>query len=1545
MAATLQGVLLAICLVFDAQAKQQESAGAVAEPAPEPAAESEAPGPAAAAQHGEDMPELEPEPATATAAAAAEQVLAIAAPGPEGAGAAIVAAQTEPPPVFSEFLEDMKRRNAAESDHRNIMTPEFREFCIVTREHIVCWAVFLVLFAGSYALVARACTQRKDTLAARDEALGHQQQQHRCRHRHRRFLVVPYASTFRARQLALVVAAAGLASALMTAALLVVTVALANAMEHGDPRSAPSWRLWLLPATLLSPGDAHTRAFTSGPRAAHDFPPVLRRLWRYQSVVSVGAAAVAVPLGMLFESTPRRAPTLRRLRVAVLRWALAAVLLLGMWRAAAGPNASQGATVRYGVHYAASVCAALPAVLGLVPRGTWALFAWLRACVGQRHERARAAQARYRRLRLELSRIELRLEQAIGSWKGGLSASDSDSGSGSDHWASGSDSESELARAQSVAELPPAHPGLPRNTNFAHAQHARNAASGRLRRLSAVRLSPHTLGSPPPSPHLHDAKRISHCLHSSASLAASPIGSRAVLDDDFTALETPRLAARASAGRQRRHQRQREREREMERLSRQIKKYHAQLLFVRAEMARTEKSGLLGISAELDKKGPIYMRIVSSLSAAVLIAATALCWLLVVVQVGRGALSAIFVGEPDLTHSFTYFLPALAQTDAGLVLGASAVPDTQLAPAALVPHALATGCQLLSAALLFVVVMFGLLSMGTSVEDSVHPLRFLASSYVDRLLRARQWECLPLVFLHRSTLAALSPVGAAAAAPAVGQIAGNTSRVFFSSSTDLTSFYRHLQRQAAASSSSPNTLLPGGILPEGFFQARMWGRRVFLLFDGQSRPVSPARLLAYVWVVCGLAMTWPSVLRTTGLISERAYVLPIASLVEPLWNTVPLQDAALALEEEELVLLPATVAAGHRHQQTPSADSAYAIKPASNGTALLASLSEALQQQQQKHEKQTVPERPFLRPAATASMCVASPTPPADFSLISKLAFSFSDTDSVCDNELASSPKGPARPAPLAGGPVQGTAERTTAAPYSPEGLQRRISRRVLHQSLAADTLPRILVRGALALCSRVSSHVHITAGYFVWWFFPDLIVPVSPATVDMQLGYLPQVPAALLPVNGFTSVPGHSEWYGMLRRVQLQNAWLPQADDGTPLVLKLSSQLGHGNSTLRDQLLHGSNKQLPGFGSREKPRFSLIVSSLYDASMHGVHTMAVRVYSQASAVFWHLCRLFAQGVSGVADALALHVQDTVAGRALASLAQGFECSVQWTADAAGLLWEEALVPLWHRLSLAAIELSAKIRYAVSQAVPLMINLGGGRGGGHRASKAAAVALADTGVYTVVPSVFLAEFWSAAISHGSPAFQRLRPELWPHLFGNAAAETAFNGGQGIFNDHDVILQPLYSHKAEAKAEAKATAGSHSAASAPNNPRQQQQQKQGLSASPLSQEPSAVPAAAAAAAVVVSTEAGADTSGDSAANASRPLADKDSSKPNRSPEQLRSSEEADAGSGSEDQDLNVRSARKVWSTLDWMLAVYRVVLGILACRSVFGPSRSSRVFSF
>ncbi|KAJ1948558.1 hypothetical protein FBU59_001537 [Linderina macrospora] len=263
-----------------------------------------------------------------------------------------------------------------------------------------------------------------------------------------------------------------------------------------------------------------------------------------------------------------------------------------------------------------------------------------------------------------------------------------------------------------------------------------------------------------------------------------------------------------------RRKRAMEREREMQRLAKLIRKYHAQLVFVQGELARIDESGVLangsrkGVPRSKRSAKHIMMDMVRNASAVLLTVLANLCWLLVVLQIARGALSALFVGEPDLTQRFTYFLPALSMAGGiegrnksakGRLPAQLALPRTQLAMPPLI-----TVCQVVSSGLLFAVVMFGILSFGSSVEESVHPLRFLISSYISRLLRARQWDWLPHILLSSDVLAAINPVTDSSVSPMAkhveipSKMVGRTSRIFYSSSSDLTSFYRGVQRESLA---------------------------------------------------------------------------------------------------------------------------------------------------------------------------------------------------------------------------------------------------------------------------------------------------------------------------------------------------------------------------------------------------------------------------------------------------------------------------------------------------------------------------------------------------------------------------------------------------------------------------------------------------------------------------------------------------------------------------------------------------------------------------
>ncbi|KAJ1931002.1 hypothetical protein EC988_009936, partial [Linderina pennispora] len=134
-------------------------------------------------------------------------------------------------------------------------------------------------------------------------------------------------------------------------------------------------------------------------------------------------------MGVLFEGTSQRMPVLRRVLVALARWLAAAGMLLGMWTLLCTrssymyglglyqPFAADAATMRYSVYYAACVFAALPTVLLVAPRGTWALFSWLRCCVGQTNEMRHRTMQRFAQLKREQQRIESCLRKTISSWK------------------------------------------------------------------------------------------------------------------------------------------------------------------------------------------------------------------------------------------------------------------------------------------------------------------------------------------------------------------------------------------------------------------------------------------------------------------------------------------------------------------------------------------------------------------------------------------------------------------------------------------------------------------------------------------------------------------------------------------------------------------------------------------------------------------------------------------------------------------------------------------------------------------------------------------------------------------------------------------------------------------------------------------------------------------------------------------------------------------------------------------------------------------------
>ncbi|KAJ2451524.1 hypothetical protein EV183_003558 [Coemansia sp. RSA 2336] len=1270
-------------------------------------------------------------------------------------GACFVSALDSQPGVAApsspaDILADMKRSNEAESDHRKIMTPEFRAFCIASREHVVCSATFLLLFICAYTAVRRACTRPPPTASGLRR--GHR----------KRFLDASYSTKFRSRQIAIVVAAMGLAAAAMTALLLAVTVALANAMEHDDPRRLGAWRLWLLPATLMAPSDAQQLGVAghgAGPHVAHDFPPILRRLWLYQSIISVGAAAAVLPLGILFEHTSPQASTKRRLLTAFVRWVAIVTAVFGAWEAACQrssalrklgfyrPLSRDGATMRYSIHYASCMFGLLPAVLVIMPRGTWALFNWLRSCVSQRHELAQTAYKRFMQLSSTKSRIERQLRQAIGSWKWECFHGSDDS-----LWFDGLEPEPEpeplpaSISSKSAARLPPVHPGLAQQAKFQTVATGRPNASLK-RRARRMVLSPSALqmDSAESDDSYADGNISPHSpvLYYSDTLDSS--------DDGLGDSQKRRIAERT-------HRRlQQAREREMQGISRKIKQYHAQLVYISDEMSRIDASGILanGQNPEAPKSGAWALVAAARAPALLVMAAAVFCWLLVVLQVGRGALSAIFVGEPDLTSSFTYFMPALVSSRTSAIT-ASNSKQTQSEfksvsdPPAMLPL-LITACQLVSGMLLFVVVLFGVQAMRFSVEGSVLPVRAAAALHMDVLMQARLWAWLPPALLPTAVLRAIDPLPVARQQrlPLPRVVAGNTSRVFFSSSSDLTSFYRQLQGQ--------NTLaaVPAGLeldsaLSDGLLQARALGARVFLPLSAR-RPVSLRQLLTYAWIVCVLAMSWPSVLRATGLISERAYVLPVASLVEPLWTPYE-------LDEEELVLQPNVIN--------------YA---------------------------------PIVNTQPTSAMS--------------------SELTSTCLLPVRRDRLGDALECPNAAPAASDTTASSTDRAMAGVSSQRKISRRQLLQSLSAETLPRRLVRWMLQLSARVSTELSVSLAWCVWWVDPDLIVPLSKDTVDMQLGYTrPPLPG--LPIMSF-GTSGFSEWYGMLRRLQLSTVRLPQASDGTPLMLRAS-----GESMRMDQAFARA---------AEVPASETLAQSACSAFGYAVSTALAFCGTWMRTT---LLRLWNAVLERASD-LYVAVSPSVYGSQ--TIAASSKAVVGAVASAAVLAWSFLLQPLlWH----ASLVISGLARVA-SLLLTLVLPVSDKAGARSSADGLqAAGAGGSIGVGDAIPSLFLAAFWDSAAAYGGAAVQRLRPELWMHVLRTNPVQVVY----------DAMPPPPSAPEA-------------GNANAPHAP----------------EEPLATAAAAA----------------------------------------------VDGGG------LQAGPVRAVWTTLDVALAVYRVVLGMLACRAVFGPSRSSR----
>ncbi|KAJ2758868.1 hypothetical protein H4S06_002501 [Coemansia sp. BCRC 34490] len=907
------------------------------------------------------------------------------------------------------------------------------------------------------------------------------------------------------------------------------------------------------------------------------------------------------------------------------------------------------------------------------------------------------------------------------------------------------------------------------------------------------------------------------------------------------------------------------------------------------------------------------MSFLGSASSVLVTVAASLCWLLVVLQVGRGALCAIFVGEPDLTHNFTYFIPALFQesndgvdSTAGFGSESFAHLDMPHVGNTIWQHALTpllvTFCQMVSSTLLFVVVMFGVLSMGSSVEDSVHPLRFLVASYSGSLLRARQWHWLPYFLLSKSVLVHIDSTRAVAHFASnnqLGPVAGNTSRVFFSSSSDLTSFYQNLLRQTADGPTVPTTLLPGGILPESFLKSKMWGRRVFLLFAGNahagnrtedskgakalaspsaSQKVSTKQLLAYAWIVCGLSMTWPSVLRTTGLISERAYILPIASMVQPLWAqynneqdfsasaaSIPVDDATEL--DEGIVGLLATPAL--------LADEAVA-RECTFDLCLTDKAADGLPRDVLANDRTLFCDKKYsgqLNAGTSTGTGTGTGACPRN-TLYNDVQFSSMHwpleswlTLNKTSENLAGTTDDP--------------------VPATQMAFERKVSRKQLHQSLSADTLQRRLARWCVRLACQITPHTCISTGYIVWWLSPDLIVPISPVTVDMQLGYQPPSTsgwnrALVLQPSAF------SEWYGMLRRLESGSVWLPHADDGTPLRLQRQARPPSADSEVSSQNM---KQHHPFENSQLVPAVRRWIQMTFEAGIHGLRLASLQLKGFLSVLVLRMWSAGALFVRMAASSVISSIQGTRAGAVVTTAVDILSCVASGVAFIVGSIWTAVLCPLWYYLLLVAEIIFGCVALAASCVASAVMGILGSMSLPEKEP-----GVSQTGAVGVASPLFVSEYWDSVAGYGGdPALQRLRPELWPHVVANSADSTV------VLND--AMAQPQ--HPALDLHKDKRAGGGHSADVAGGGSR----------------------TASAAASWAITAEKG--------------LASEDSSS---------SSSVGAAGAGKQERERSAapdpaqtRRSRKAWTTLDWLLAAYRVALSILAFRTVFQPSRSSRMF--
>ncbi|KAJ2847644.1 hypothetical protein GGI22_005917, partial [Coemansia erecta] len=630
-------------------------------------------------------------------------------------------------------------------------------------------------------------------------------------------------------------------------------------------------------------------------------------------------------------------------------------------------------------------------------------------------------------------------------------------------------------------------------------------------------------------------------------------------------------------------------------------------------------------------------------------------------------------------------------------------------------------------------------------------------------------------------------------------------------------------------------------------------------------PVSTKQLVAYTWIVCGLAMTWPSVLRTTGLISERAYVLPIASLVQPLWMPyrneqefvvaaadMPVHGAAAADIDDVIV--------GLYSSAVPPINGIVADK-CSLGICLTGDAADSLplsmandrtlfcDNQQQHFYFGAAFNVSGNSPDASRNEVYTNPV----HEPLESVFASNKDADmrSMSTNDPAS-----------ASAPIAATSKPAAG---------RKISRRQLRQSLSADTLRGNLVRWSIGLACKVTSHACISAGYIAWWMSPDLIVPLSPTTVDMQLGYLPPLAPSNYPTM-VSSSAGYSEWFGMLRRLERGSIWLPHADDGTPLMLQRPiSTGGRKNSDRERQAPNSSGNGANAAAKRERIRMA------FASAAHGLGVVGLGIKELLYALMQRLWSAALLCTRVATSSVMGRIHDTRAGVAIGAVANAASDIASAIGYNASSVWETVLSPLWHYISLGGGVLFGCVSLAASVVTSVISSIS-------LPNKGAAVAQAS--VTGVAPPLFIHGYWDSATLRGSsPALQRLRPELWPHVFGG--------GSDGVVALYAVA------------------------------PPQQQQQ----------------PVAA-------------SVRKDTGFNNAEPMAAKQSHEGNSSMSAFGASQQkhhsataqAAADPGKEGA-ARPQQNRKVWTTLDWLLAVYRVALSIIALRTVLRPSRLSTMFIF